>query len=365
LRLSSILTVAFLMLAAPRAGATGTRVLTVFLPSRRAHGALDKHARDLATELQRRWSATPMPAAAADLGARFERAQALAASARFDDAATAFDAVLEDSARQVDRPLDPIALTAAVVKRSAIALARNETERAEELLHRLLRYDPGFTLTPSEASPALRAAFERAATQGPAPIRAADLGEACQAPVEIVLVARAAAADLGPDAVEISRFDRTPDGDGCRSVSSAVAATSRDDAEAVSALVEPMPAAPPAPVIADATPPRPHIAQRALGISALVIGAAFTSAGVYYLVAAHAKSNVNGGCSASMPCSDDVLRARSDAFDSARNDGAITLSIGAAALVGGAIATYFGFRAQHLAVSPTVGGAFVGWGASF
>jgi len=93
-----------------------------------------------------------------------------------------------------------------------IALARGETRRAQELLDRLLRYDPTFALTPSEESPRLRRALGDArARLGPQPSpRPSDLGTACGGGADTVVVARAL-----PRGIEIMRFD------GCQLAASA------------------------------------------------------------------------------------------------------------------------------------------------
>src|SRR5678815_4157401 len=74
------------------------------------------------------------------------------------EASAGFDAAIESASARPHRVGDPVALVVAHVARASIALARGESRRAEDLIARLLRYDPSFTLMPGEDSPRLRRA---------------------------------------------------------------------------------------------------------------------------------------------------------------------------------------------------------------
>jgi hypothetical protein len=134
-----------------------------------------------------------------------QRAQRLAAAGALDDAAAVFDAALDTATHAPSRVADSAELVTAHVTRASIALARGESGRAEELLERVLRFDPGFALLPTEDSPRMRRAVEEARRKlGSQPeLRAADLGRSCASESGVLVVARS----LGPDRAELLRFD--------------------------------------------------------------------------------------------------------------------------------------------------------------
>jgi hypothetical protein len=134
-----------------------------------------------------------------------QRAHRLAASGALDDAAAVFDAALDTASHAPSRVADSAELVSAHVTRASIALARGEPARAEELLERVLRFDPGFALLPAEDSPRLRRAVDEARRKlGAQPeLRAADLGQSCAGEGGVLVVARS----LGADRAELLRFD--------------------------------------------------------------------------------------------------------------------------------------------------------------
>ncbi len=218
------------------------RVAGAALPSRRAdHARLAKRASRLAAQLARRTRAVvrplpPPPGAGKDIPLLLVRGRKLLLEGEVDEAAATLDVALEAAARRPDAIRDPAALVAGQVMRVQIALARGESERAEALLVRLLRWDADFTPGPDEATPAVKSAFD-AARESPAaaaPLSADDAGEACRAVDDLVLV-RAARGG----AVEIARFDH------CRIAASVVARDDITDAAVLDRLA-PIVAAPPA-----------------------------------------------------------------------------------------------------------------------
>ena len=191
-----------------------------------------------------------------------QRAQRLAASGALDDAAAVFDAALEAAEHAPARLSDSAELVSAHIARAAIALARGESGRADELIERVLRFDPGFALLPSEDSPRMRRAVDEARRRlGPQPdLRASDLGQSCGGEASVLVVARA----LSADRAELVRFDD------CRVITTAALRAGADDEQLVTSLLSPaerrrviamaLPATPPPPppaVIEPDPPPAP------------------------------------------------------------------------------------------------------------
>ncbi len=150
-----------------------------------------------------------------------------------DEAAATLDVALEAAARRPDAVGDPAALVAGQVTRVQIALARGESGPAAALLVRLLRWDADFAPGPDEATPAVKSAFDAAASApvARAPLSADDAGEACRA-VDDLIVVRAARGG----AVEIVRLDH------CRVAASVVAGADIADEAALDRLAPPAPA---------------------------------------------------------------------------------------------------------------------------
>jgi tetratricopeptide (TPR) repeat protein len=191
-----------------------------------------------------------------------QRAQRLAASGALDDAAAVFDAALEAAEHAPARLGDSAELVSAHIARAAIAFARGESGRADELIERVLRFDPGFALLPTEDSPRMRRAVDEARRRlGPQPeLRASDLGQSCGGEASVLVVARA----LSADRAELVRFDD------CKMITTAALRSGVDDDQLVTALLSPaerrrviaaaltVPPPPPPPVIAPDLPPPPE-----------------------------------------------------------------------------------------------------------
>src|SRR5262249_27990530 len=116
-----------------------------------------------------------------DLSPRLAHARQLAVQGALDEAAAALDATFVDAVRELGRIADGPAFLTGHIRRSSIALARGEVTVARQLLARLHRYDPAFTLVPIESTPQLRASFQDVVAQlGPdPPVEPADLGDEC------------------------------------------------------------------------------------------------------------------------------------------------------------------------------------------
>lgn len=127
---------------------------------------------------------------------------------QLDDAITTYDAALEAAAQSPFAVERGQAWIDAAVARASLALARGEPERADALMGTVVTLDGDFELTPAEARPSMRDALARArARLGRTPSLAArHLGRACQAGIDVVVVARA----LPAGGTELVRFD------GCR-----------------------------------------------------------------------------------------------------------------------------------------------------
>ena len=258
--------IAFLIVALPSfAEARGSGVRALVAPTRRADAAAlrDEAARVtrlLAARVGGNVVATDDGEAALEELAILQRAQRLAASGALDDAAAVFDAALEAAAHAAARLGSSAELVSAHVTRAAIALARGEASRADELIERVLRFDPGFALLPSEDSPRMRRAVDEARRRlGPQPeLRASDLGQSCGGETSVLVVARA----LSAERAELVRFD------GCKATTTAALRVGTDDEQLVTALLSPaerhrliataLPPPPPAPPpVIEADPPPP------------------------------------------------------------------------------------------------------------
>ena len=197
----------------------------VALPSRSEEGpALEERAQRVAGRLATAHGgrlAPPVPSAgAADVAAMLARADELSAQGRLDEAARVLDDGLESGAKVPHRYSSSRVFVGAHVTRARIALARGETERADALFERLLRWDPSFALAPNEASPRLENALAAArARVGQAALRPIDVAEAC-ALAEVVVAARL----LAPGRYEFVRLER------CRERARATVGPGDDDA---------------------------------------------------------------------------------------------------------------------------------------
>jgi hypothetical protein len=220
--------------AASGARAPSPSVRALALPTRRRDAAeLARRAAAVAAELARALGGRAAAATSAvnggDLRATLRAAQDLLAAGRLDESADSFDLALRAGAGAPDRVSDPGAFVSAHVSRAAIALARGEDRLADELLARLLRYDPTFVLQPGEDSPTMRSALDRVkARVGAAPALARDdLGAACSdaAPGDVLVVAR-----FTGTGAELARYD------GCRPVATAIASSARSAASIAEAL---------------------------------------------------------------------------------------------------------------------------------
>jgi hypothetical protein len=198
-----------------------------------------------------------------ELAQSVARAQSLALEVRLDEAAALLDRALADVSHRPDRA-EPGAFIGAHIARVSIAFARGETERARELLDRVVRFDPFVDLSGDEDRPRMRAALEAAKRRERPPLSAEDLGDACKA-ADVVLVARALSPPAaGASALEFFRFDR----------GQLVAHSALADDRAVSALARaPAPAATP--------PARQPVYRAPLGLGLVAVAVAATGAGLW------------------------------------------------------------------------------------
>jgi tetratricopeptide (TPR) repeat protein len=217
-----------------RSPAYAAATLTGFaLPSRQHASAVTLVDR-IAAGLARTLGATLVPRdASPPVGldeAAFTRAERLYRKVSFDAAAAASDQILDQAARDPERVLDGARLVALLVQRVSVALARGESQRAERLLELLLRYDPDFALTPTEAEPGLeRELLAVRQRVGPRPpLAGSNLGEACHT-ADVLIVARSLLHDI-----EIARFDH------CALVADTVATTTTKDEQVIAALAQPV-----------------------------------------------------------------------------------------------------------------------------
>ncbi len=204
---------AALELAASSPAAAGERARTfaaVALPSRAPQArSLLPRAERVALGLQRSLSGSAAPAAArpelaADTAAVLARGRELYRSGALDQAARVLDEGLETAAREPHRFGGSDVIVNAQVARVSIALARGESERAELLLERLMRWDPTFAPVRGERSPRLGEAMQAVRRRLPATpdLRAEDLAGAC-ALADVLVIARPARAGR----IELARFD--------------------------------------------------------------------------------------------------------------------------------------------------------------
>jgi hypothetical protein len=199
---------------------------SAMLPTRRSDAAaLTARVETLARKLDERRGVPPAgsdASSAVDLGPTLDRANAMLAAGKVDDAAVLLDLTLDLGVRSPGRLSNPSGFLHAHVARAVVALARREVGQAEALLARALRYDPTLTLSSDESSPRVRVAFDevrRSLGAHPALDRQS-LGDLAQGRV---LVGRAAA----DGQLECLLFDNG------RLVASTLAA---DDAQALAAL---------------------------------------------------------------------------------------------------------------------------------
>jgi hypothetical protein len=209
-------------------------------------------------------------AADPQLSAQLARAEALFGVGNLDEAATILDGALADGGRKLDRLADPAPFLSAHVTRASIAFARGEAGRAQTVLEHLSRYDPAFVLAPTENSPQLRAALERARAEvAAAPLRPSDVVELCGG--ARLIVARL----IGGDRVELARFDD------CREVATTLATGATRDAELTARLF-------PRPAGSEPRRRRSAGAARWVGPTLLGLGAAAAISGAVLLgVTAH------------------------------------------------------------------------------
>jgi hypothetical protein len=316
-----------------------------------------------------------VPAISADLGLHLDRARALALAGAVDEAASAFDAALEEGARSLPR-LGGSApeLIAGHLRRAEIALARGERARLGELLTRALRYDPSLRPSPEAASPPLRIALEQAragASRLPA-VLPNELSEACRTMADVILVGR----KQGTDELQVMRFD-----DCAQSVE--VTLKSREanlssESDAVDRLsratVHLSVAVHARELRRDVVAPPGPTEKRALpvsGLAALIAGVGLVSAGAYFwLRASSQRDDLNRGCDQMTPCTADVLQSRGDAISTSQTWAETLSAVGGAAIVVGALVTYYGSRrivtrSALPGLSPLAGGAALSWRCDF
>jgi hypothetical protein len=184
-------------------------VTAIALPSRRVdaaalRGRAHAVAIDLARELGGRLTDDAALPKLVDLSDKLGEARALAIGARFAEAVALFDATLADGTRRPGNLTDPAAFVTAHVTRASLALARGDAARADDLMARVQRWDPGLALLPSEDSPRMRATLDRVRSlAGAEPaVRPEDLGESCR-DADVLVVARA----LAGGKIDLLRFD--------------------------------------------------------------------------------------------------------------------------------------------------------------
>src|SRR5262245_47486530 len=142
-----------LLLMLTEARAEDLAVAGFALPARGPND-LQHRAEQIAAALARTLGGHVQPQASPmDLSEPFGRAAELYRRAAFDRAAALFDTALERALRSPHVVGDTAALISAMIARANIATARGESRRADELLNRLLRYDPTVTLGREEDDP--------------------------------------------------------------------------------------------------------------------------------------------------------------------------------------------------------------------
>lgn len=274
-----------------------------------------------------------------DLSRPFGRAELLYSQARFDQSASVLDAALDQAAPIPHRIADPAALVSAMVKRISIAIARGESARSEELIARLLHYDPASALLPAEDDPRTHAALEVVRSKlGPSPPLGPDvLAELCRV-AAVVIVARAVEAE----GVEFIRYDR------CRIVAQFRALTASDDVRAAAQLVvhsaeRPLPGTAASRPINAAEPPRFARPMVVAGAATLGVGiAAITAGGVFFALAKSSSDELNR-TPENAPYNADLdheLHRR-------QQIGAVSLALGATAAATGTVLLVIGLRPSH------------------
>jgi hypothetical protein len=200
-----------------------------------------------------------------------------------------------------------------------LALARDEPERAARLAERLLRYDPGFVLLPEEESPPMQALFAAARARD-ASLRVEDLGAVC-AQDGVWLVARAGQ----NGALEIFRYDVA------HRQCTLAAHLDSPATESVATLLQRL--LPPSAV------EKPRLRKGfliAAGVSWLV-GVGLIGAGGYFAAAAASDQANVESCTPASTCVASSVRALYDSGQSHSTAAAALLSVGAGAIVLGAL----------------------------
>ncbi len=190
-----------------RGDQVGARIAAVSLPSRHARAAtLSIKVQRVTESLARAEGATVASDSTAvdvaDTQAIFVRGQQLAVDGKLDDAAELLDGALASAAQTPHRFASSTTVVDAHVVRASIALARGETDTADALIERVMRWDPTFALSDAERTPRLIAAVTRVrARVGEMPeLRPEDLGGACA--LGDIVVARY----LPDGSVDVSRY---------------------------------------------------------------------------------------------------------------------------------------------------------------
>jgi tetratricopeptide (TPR) repeat protein len=267
----------YVSVAPARADGPAERRVTGFaLPTRRTdHDELTRRAARVAALVAHRIGAQfsqpgALGGADVDVDELLTRARALERSGQLEEAIATYDAALETGARAPFAIGRATAWIEAAVARASLALARGEQERARDLLVHLVRMDPGFDLSASEARPSMRDELARVRTElGARPdVDRRTLGRACQANIDVLIVAR----PLPSGGTEFLRFDR------CR-LRSRAELGGGSDSEAVAALLvgEQQTARKAAPATRSA---RPLYRRAWFWIGVAAVGSAATAAGV-------------------------------------------------------------------------------------
>lgn len=163
-----------------------------------------------------------------DLDGKLRRAIDSALSGRLIESTPLLETSIAESLDAMHRVERGNLVLDASVALAAIELARQQEDRAQELLARVLELDPGFELLPHEKSPRLIAAFRAAQKAQDKSLRVATLGKSCRDGASILIVARG-----GRDGrIELFRYD------GCRLLAR-VRATAGDSPELLARHLDP------------------------------------------------------------------------------------------------------------------------------
>lgn len=184
----------------------GPTLGVVVMPTRDASQKLQKRSLEVGHAAARLMAGsvvkeTPHSKVDAAMTRSLGKAQELASAGALDEAAATFDLALAHWSRNPQN-IDGGILLSAMLERTTIALARKEEDLAVSLLSQALRYNPGLSLRPSERRPSMQEAMSQAKVQDLS-LRPVDLGQACQAGAEILIVSRET--ETG---IEFLRFDR-------------------------------------------------------------------------------------------------------------------------------------------------------------